>query len=303
MVPVEILFEKKSLGELHKYIISQSENNKSSDIIYPIKSSGSKNPLICVHSGTGDAVTYRYIGRYMDKDRPVMALRFNMKKVGLQHPLTFLSLAKAYCKEIKRIYPDGPYYICGHCWGGVLAFLIASELEDSGADVGMLAMFDSVSKIVKAGKSGNSMKFMRRIAKIFKNSILELEEVSFKQKIRLIIKKTGSVFNLFGLYQSNKIYSYGAKTGNRLIMKISGKAGALGYASKKYLPEPYNGKIHYFVSMKGIPRDIRHADYWENMAKEFEIIELNSHHNTMIVGENARILSGRLSEIMENADA
>lgn len=302
-VPMGLIFGKGTVKDLDDYIKSQNGINNHSSLIVSVKSSGSKKPLICAHSGTGDAVTYRHIGKYMMEDIPVMALRFNFKKAGLNHPLTFENLAKAYCEEIKRVYPEGPYYLCGHCWGGVLAYLIAQQLSDEGCEIGMLAMFDSVRKRQKSEKSDNLPGVFEKIPVLFRNSLKDLKNKRFRQQLALVLKKLRSFFKIFGLFQSNKIYAFGVKTGNSLLMKLSSHSGALGYAANIYFPKPYKGKIHYFRSSGEKPRDPRHADFWKSMANEFELVELNSHHNTMIVGEDARVLSNLLSDIMRNADA
>ncbi len=302
-VPVNVLFENGSVEALDEYITNNKGYKHQSRLLVPVKSSGSKKPLICVHSGTGDAVTYRHIAKYMPEDRPVMALRFNMKATGLGHPLTFPNLARTYCEEIKRVYPEGPYYICGHCWGGVLAHLIASLLKDDGCEIGMLAMFDSAIKKTSMEKAEKSNDSAERIIKVFKGSLKYIGEVGFKQKIKLIIKKALSFFKLIALLQAHKIYAIGIKRGNNLLMKLSGRIGALGYASSKYFPKPYSGRIHYFRAVRGGKQKSNKIDFWESMADHFILVDINSYHNAMITGEDARILSGILADIMENADA
>jgi len=302
-VPVNILFESGSAEVLDDYIKNQKRNKHQSRLLVPVKSSGNKKPLICVHSGTGDAVTYRHIAKYMPEDRPVMALRFNMKATGLEHPLTFPNLARAYCEEIKKIYPEGPYYICGHCWGGVLAHLIASLLKDDGCEIGMLAMFDSAIKKTSLEKTANSNDSVKRIIRVFKGSLKYIGEVGFKQKIKLIIKKALSFFKLIALLQAHKIYALGKRRGSILLMKLSGRPGALGYASSKYFPKSYSGRIHYFRAVRGGKQKSHKIDFWESMADHFTLVDINSYHNAMITGEDARILSSILADIMENADA
>lgn len=302
-VPVNLLFEKGSVKELDEYIRKQKSIKPRSALLYPVKFTGNKKPLICVHSGTGDAVTYRYVGKYMPEDRPVIALKFIMKETGLKHPLTFEKLARVYCNEIKRLYPEGPYYLCGHCWGGVLAHLIARQLKEEGCEIGMLAMFDTARKKKKSESNEKSVGFIKKVLIIIKNSSLQLKDADFKLKTKLILKKIRSFYKLFGLIQNNKIYAIGVKMRSSFIMKISGKSGALGYASMKYFPEPFNGLVHYFKSSRGRTRDPRNADFWRSMSAEFELIEVNSHHNTMIVGEDARVLSNLLSDIMGKTDA
>ncbi|KXO12876.1 Peptide synthetase [Moritella sp. JT01] len=55
---------------------------------------------------------------------------------------TFERLAMQYLQWIKRIQPNGPYYLCGWSFGGVLAFEIARQLEASGCKVDKIILID-----------------------------------------------------------------------------------------------------------------------------------------------------------------
>ena len=52
-------------------------------------------------------------------------------------------MAAHYIEEIRTLQPEGPYFIGGHCIGGLIAFEMAQQLHRQGERVGLLALFDS----------------------------------------------------------------------------------------------------------------------------------------------------------------
>src|SRR5678816_71891 len=54
------------------------------------------------------------------------------------------AMAKDFVEEIKSIQPEGPYYLLGHCLGGVVAYEVACQLQDQGEEVGLLGFLDTV---------------------------------------------------------------------------------------------------------------------------------------------------------------
>jgi nonribosomal peptide synthetase DhbF len=131
-IPINILFHKTTIRELAGFIDHREAAANRFKFIVPIKSTGYKNPLFCMHPGDGEATTYHSIGKYMEENRPVYGLRFVPEGADWIHPLTFDQMGEEYAKEIQSLDPYGPYNLCGTCYGGVLAFATASALARAG---------------------------------------------------------------------------------------------------------------------------------------------------------------------------
>jgi acetoacetyl-CoA synthetase len=58
-------------------------------------------------------------------------------------------MAADYLKEIKERQPNGPYYLCGYSSGGLAAFEIARRLSESGDEVGLVGLFDTMMSPVR----------------------------------------------------------------------------------------------------------------------------------------------------------
>jgi len=46
-------------------------------------------------------------------------------------------------QEVRRVQPEGPYYIGGHSLGGLIAFEMAQQLRKQGQEVRLLVLLDS----------------------------------------------------------------------------------------------------------------------------------------------------------------
>ncbi|PRY36949.1 thioesterase domain-containing protein [Umezawaea tangerina] len=97
--------------------------------------------LFYFHSASGNAFAIRTLRNHL----PVQLT--GVRAAGLHGerdvPTTIDEFATTYLEQILRVQPDGPYLLCGFSTGGTIAFEIACRLRRSGAEVGLLAMFDS----------------------------------------------------------------------------------------------------------------------------------------------------------------
>lgn len=49
---------------------------------------------------------------------------------------------RPHIAALRAVQPEGPYHIGGYCYGGFVAFEMASQLERQGEQVGLLAIFE-----------------------------------------------------------------------------------------------------------------------------------------------------------------
>ena len=111
--------------------------------LVPIRASGSKPPLFCMHLREGDVLSYRDLARHLPSDQPLYGLQ-SRGLDGMSAIHTRIEdMARDYVAEIRNLYPRGPYAVCGWSFGGVVAFEVARQLEHHGEVVALLALFDS----------------------------------------------------------------------------------------------------------------------------------------------------------------
>ncbi|GAX43384.1 amino acid adenylation domain-containing protein [Tolypothrix sp. NIES-4075] len=151
--------------------------NKSTDTwssLVKIQPNGSKPLLFCIHPLGGEILCYRDLARYLGSDQPV----YGLQPQGLngKPPLTKVEdMASLYIKEIQTIQPNGPYYLVGYSFGGILVFEMAQQLYRLGQEVGLLVMIDTC----RPGYS-QRLPFAKRIA-LHLDNLLQLRLAYIKQ--------------------------------------------------------------------------------------------------------------------------
>jgi thioesterase domain-containing protein len=116
--------------------------NHASASIVPIKPNGSRTPIFALSGHGGDVYYLLGLARHLDADQPV----FGVQPAGLDGgaPLTTVeALARYEIEQIRRVQPEGPYLIVGHCAGGTIAFEAARQLTATRQHVAMLALIGS----------------------------------------------------------------------------------------------------------------------------------------------------------------
>ena len=118
----------------------------SEDTVVCLKQGGAHAPLFCVPVAQGSALTYLPLARLLTTDQPVYALQFPLDDPpSHEHgpSRTVEQIAARFVSEVVKVTPSGPYRLCGHSYGAVLAYEMARQMLAAGASVELLAMFDA----------------------------------------------------------------------------------------------------------------------------------------------------------------
>ena len=100
-------------------------------------------PLHIVPSAGSTPLTLVQLARAIDPPRQI----YSFKAAGVEDQrephATIGEMAAAYVAEILETQPSGPYLIAGHCFGGVIAYEMAAQLENKGQRVALLSLVDT----------------------------------------------------------------------------------------------------------------------------------------------------------------
>lgn len=117
-------------------------------LLVPLQPRGEKAPLFLIHAGGGYVFFYRALAARLGPHRPVHALRAatrrDSRRYRFDRTTSIENLATRYLDEIRAVQPEGPYYLGGSCFGGVVAFEMAQQLAAQGQTIGApVLLFDS----------------------------------------------------------------------------------------------------------------------------------------------------------------
>jgi amino acid adenylation domain-containing protein len=112
-----------------------------------IQSNGSKPPFFCVHPIFGVVFPYYELARHLGSDQPFYALQ-PLGIDGEQLPQTRIEdMASYYIKALRLVQPQGPYFLGGWSFGGLVAFEMAQQLQKAKHQVALLAMLDTPAPV------------------------------------------------------------------------------------------------------------------------------------------------------------
>ncbi|HEX4481396.1 MAG TPA: amino acid adenylation domain-containing protein [Rudaea sp.] len=139
VAPSDVLSEESA----HETSVSASGPHNQWSPLVAIQPNGHRIPLFCVHAMGGNVLNYLQLARGLGNDQPVYGLQAQGLD-GITRPLrTIKEMASLYRAEIRRRFPEGPYFLCGGSMGGMIAFEVAQQLMADGAEVGLLGLFDT----------------------------------------------------------------------------------------------------------------------------------------------------------------
>ncbi|MBY4004496.1 amino acid adenylation domain-containing protein, partial [Rhodococcus fascians] len=146
-VPLQALFVDPTPAGLAARVASDVDSSGAQldsvfGVVIPLRSTGSKEPLFCVHPGIGLSWGYAGLVSQIGDDRPVYGLQLPSIVEGTPFG-SIRDLAHRYADEIRAVQPVGPYHLLGWSLGGSLAHAIAVELRSTGSEVQTLALLDS----------------------------------------------------------------------------------------------------------------------------------------------------------------
>ena len=114
--------------------------------IVPLQRHGSRPPVFAVPGHSGDVFCYRALVEHLGPDQPFLGLQ-PPGVDGLAEPLTRIEdLATYFADQIRAFQGggesgEGPMVIAGYCAGGTVAFELARQLAERGADISCVALF------------------------------------------------------------------------------------------------------------------------------------------------------------------
>jgi len=262
--------------------------------LVPLAARGSKSPFFCVPGADGQALMYRDLPRLLDPDRPV----FGFQSLGLdgRHPplRTIREMAAIYVQEMRRVQPQGPYFLGGHCFGAFVALEMACCLEEQGEEVGLLAVFDTDATERTATTPGQKLRLFWK----------HLADASLRQKLAHI--RTCFAFATMRVKQT--IAKGGchifAALGRKLPQALRGMhVVELNYqAARQYHPRVFQGRAAFFqASAHSFANPRRFWDTW--VARGFWQCEtVPGNDFTMFMEPQAAVLAEKLRASLDEAE-
>ncbi len=171
--------------------------------------------------------------------------------------VTIESMAAQYIEETKRVRPHGPYYLCGNCYGGVIAFEMAQQLKRAGETVGLLALIDTAYPAFGLRLVGRQLNLARNWQ--------SFRFLSLRDNARLFLKRLQS----FAKWLSREATRKRLARTQDLSLSI---ADVNRLAEARYRPNTYDGPVVLYC----VGRPHNHLGWRKVTGPKLKIVELAS---------------------------
>lgn len=300
-LPLSTLFENPTIEKLAK-LVSQPTNFSSDSPVVAIQPSGSRTPFFCVHAAGGDILAYLNLAKKLSVEQPFYALEETSNQLATKAK-SVEEAATYYLKVIRAVQPEGPYLLGGWCYGGVVAFEMAQQLQRQGQKVDLLVVIDAIlPEVAIQPTQDDDAKFLLRLAESVKTwfgidfivSYDELRELPLDEQFHLLNKKANFIVTSTETEQYIRDYK---------LFK------AHVQAMRDYVPQVYPHKITLFRASEKITHDFESAEFhsddrllgWGKCSEQaIEVVKVPGNHFSMFTEPHVQELVKQLQIYLNN---
>ena len=305
------IFEVRTLGALAELIRKTKDTDlaekaqAASHGLIPIRAGTSERPLFVIHSGDGNVLSYEHLARYLPADLAIYGLE-SRGLTGLPLDYDVESVAWHFIEKIRERQPHGPYFVIGHCFGGLVAYEIAQQLSALNEEMGLVGLVDSFNRNLinedptmrKAFREFARKLFLRRVGSDVKSLLFGPERVDRLREIK-ISARTRSIRTFYEV-----AYRFSSRFGMKMPAFLRDVKEANRIAGGHYWPDPYNGTVVIFRCQNPIETDPPDSSrIWQRFVKKGMIIEVPGDHNSMLREPGVRTLADQIKSFMRTPPA
>ncbi|MCL6261367.1 amino acid adenylation domain-containing protein [Aquiflexum sp. TKW24L] len=275
---INLIFKYSSISELANAIENINQNQVGLKSLLDVKTSGSKPPLYMVHGGGSSASIYYNLAKYIDTDQPIYG--FQPKGLdGIEEPDKSLEeMATYYISLMIEQNPDGPYNLSGYCFGGIVAYEMAKQLQSMGQKVNKLILFDTAAFDYRERHSPfEIIKLQLNIILALGNFLLNEPVGYLKNRKSYLKRKMALIFSTLKLKPNPSFVN----TSKDYLNKVSKNNT---YLLNKYELVPcYHGTL-YLLRAKTKETYIEEPKFygWTSFVEKVKVINIGGHHDIIL---------------------
>jgi acetoacetyl-CoA synthetase len=241
-------------------------------------------PVFFIHGLGGNVVKILPAARRMTYQGAVIGIRARGVVRGEVPHTSVEAMAADYLREIKKRQPNGPYYLCGYSFGGLVAFEIARRLSEAGDQVGLVGLFDTRMSPVRWPLRAWLSIIARRSARL----AADLRATPIRSWPANLRKSAG------------RLRAWPGTLGAAPSLAITATASAL-LASAKYRPGFYRGQLTLFSPAGREPGLPSLESIWRKHTRTVVVVETAGMHATMFSTLHAETTAACLTRCLPAA--
>jgi thioesterase domain-containing protein len=208
-------------------------------------------------------------------------------------------MAADYIREIRSLQPEGPYYLGGFCFGGIIAFEMARQLHEAGQKVAMLALFDTV---IGQARRRQPVRWLLKRLRFHLATFTRLPGRERTAHTRWLTREVGKRLNRRLWTIAHRTYQ---RMGHPLPPTLRNLQMVNRQALLEFAPRPYPGRVTLFWAQdRSESSDCDPAVAWARWATGgVEVHEVPGGHDAIVKEPYVQILAEKLRICLERAQA
>ncbi|MEO8659882.1 MAG: condensation domain-containing protein [Bryobacteraceae bacterium] len=251
--------------------------------VVPLQTTGDLPPLFCIYG----VFLYYPLAQQLSGVRPVYGVYLPEEFDLLRNPqpegddtlLTNVEAqAAAYIEAIRKVRPQGPYYLAGESYGGIVAYEMAQQLHAMGEEVGPVVLLDT-----HAPGWSHRKPLVQRLG--------VHAQLAWREGLTYVVDKIKKPETATGVHGDEDLESL--------------RRMARGAAMRKYSARPYDGPL---VLLRAIERNQFETDDpqelwgWRRLAMgSIAVHHIPGDHLGILKKPNVEVLAAKLRESLDGA--
>jgi amino acid adenylation domain-containing protein len=253
-------------------------------------------PVFFVHGLGGNVAELFPIARSMTYSGPVFGIQARgLAREDLPHT-TVEAMAVEYLGEIKARQPHGPYYLCGYSFGGLIAFEMARRLRESGDEIGLLGLFDTLPSSLDwpfhVWLAAIRLRLLRFVRTAIGTPLPSWPAAAWKASSGACLSLRD---HLTPKQRDAQHLPPFLKSAPSSVLKVA--ASAL-IAAARYRPGFYPGELKLFTPAERDPTLPSPQNLWARHALMVSIVNTRGGHLTMLSASNAEATAASLTHYL-----
>jgi thioesterase domain-containing protein/acyl carrier protein len=278
-LPLAVLLGAGTIQALAAVLRGEPSSAPASPLV-PIRASGSRPPVFCVHGMGGEVLSYVDLAHALWSDQPLYGLQALPWRQDEDVELSVEEIAAGYLAAVRGVQPEGPYRIAGYSFGGFVALEMAQQLLAAGEAVALLGIFDTSLNARTSGADWAEM--MLWFAR--PGCLVTAQE----------LRRAGGVEEQVAYAVAHGVFPPGV-THSTAIRYLRAGIHHTG-AKQRYTVTPYAGRATLFRALEGhVLRDEDPTLGWAAVAQGgVEIHDTPGTHNSMLLRPYVQTLAALL---------
>jgi thioesterase domain-containing protein/acyl carrier protein len=293
-LPITTIYDAPTIAKLAKLLAGETAAAEFSPLVL-LKPGEGAAPLFIMHGIGGTVMELSAIGRAIRIPSPVYALQAQGVD-GKRPPLESIDeMSELYLDHVRGVQPEGPYWLFGYSFGGLVALEMARRLLHERQEIAALILMDAFAHPATWPRIS---RLKMRTRRAFHLAMRHLR-TPVRESVPAIVARLGAIAHKrsdgTSRYRDWLLEQYPDLPLPLLRVREAGST-----ALSRYVPQHYPGKVIFLRAA------IRGAEFpepepiWRPLVRDMALHTVPGGHRTM-VSEHATSLAGQITACVLDA--